>query len=364
MRERDLRALCLVGPENIYYLTGLDHQGYFAFTLLVLPLRGEPLLLTRGMERETVRAQVPQCIHLPYADGADPAEAAAHAIRTVARSGHQVAVELASMYLPVSVWEPIRRQVGDIVLVDGSGLVESLRDVKSPAEVALVRQAAVVSDSAMQAGIAAARTGGSERDVATAVCSELVRAGGEHPGFAPLLRSRDRLLQEHVTWGDHDLVTGDALFLELSGSVGRYHAPLSRMVYLGDPPAGTEAAAEIALAGLEAVRSALRPGALASEVYAAWQLVIDTGLGHSRYRRHHCGYLVGIGYPPSWVGGSTVVGLRHDSNLQIRAGMVVHVLSWLLGQQPADYVVSDTVLVTETGGEVLTRTDRGPIVAR
>jgi Xaa-Pro dipeptidase len=38
------------------------------------------------------------------------------------------------------------------------------------------------------------------------------------------------------------------------------------------------------------------------------------------------------------------------------------VLSWLLGQRPADYVLSDTVLVTANGGELLTTTARGPIV--
>jgi len=97
-------------------------------------------------------------------------------------------------------------------------------------------------------------------------------------------------------------------------------------------------------------------------VYAAWQEVVDRGLGHDRYRRHHCGYLTGIGFPPSWVGGSAVVGLRHDSVLVIRAGMVFHVLSWLFGQEPADYVISDTVLVTADGGEILTTTDRTPII--
>jgi Xaa-Pro dipeptidase len=103
------------------------------------------------------------------------------------------------------------------------------------------------------------------------------------------------------------------LFMELSASVGRYHAPLSRMVYLGKAPRGTERAAEIAAIGLDAIRTALRPGAVSGEVYAAWQQVIDDGLGHARHRRHHCGYAVGIGFPPSWVGGSAayVVSLKH-----------------------------------------------------
>lgn len=360
MAEQGLTALMLASPENVYYLTGLNHQGYFAFTLLVLPTDGDPLLVARAMERVTIAAQVPGCVHVPYADDEPPADAAVQAVRAVSATGDRVGLERSSMYLPLDVWDAMRTGLVDVEVVDASALVGDLRAVKSPTEVAAVRRAARASSRAMEAGIAAATTGRDERDVAAAVYHEMIQAGSEHPGFAPLIRTRDRLLQEHVTWGERALGHGDALFLELSASVARYHAPLTRMVYLGRPPAGTEQAAETSLAALEAVRAALRPGAVAGDVYDAWQRVIDAGLGHGDYRRHHCGYLVGIGFPPSWVGGSVVVGLRRGSELVLREGMVFHVLSWILGQQPADYVVSDTVLVTAGGGEVLTTTPRGP----
>jgi Xaa-Pro dipeptidase len=364
MREHGLTALCVVSPENVYYLLGLDHQGYFAFTLLVLPLEGDPLLVTRAMERPTVAAQVPGCVHVTFGDDEDPAAAAARAIRRVAGPGDRVGIERASMYLPVAIWERVRATLDELHWADGSGVVDGIRAVKTPAEIVLVRRAAAISDRAIQAGIAAVGAGVTERAVAAAVYHELVRAGSEQPGIAPLIRARDRLLQEHVTWGDHALGSGDALFMELSASVGRYHAPLSRMVYLDQAPTGTDRAARIALGGLEAVRASLRPGAVTADVYAAWQRVVDEGLGHSHYRRHHCGYLVGIGFPPSWVGGSAVVGIRNGGDLVVREGMVFHVLSWLLDQEPADYVVSDTVLVTADGGEVLTTTPREPLVVR
>src|SRR3546814_1557695 len=97
------------------------------------------------------------------------------------------------------------------------------------------------------------------------------------------------------------------------------------------------------------------PGRRARDVYAAWQSVVDAaGLAH--YRRHHCGYMVGIGVPPSWTGGNTVTGLRHDSDLLIEEGMGFHVLSWLMGAGRGDYFLSNTVLLTAGGPEVLTRT--------
>lgn len=364
MARDGLAALLVVGPENIYYLTGLNHQGYFAFTMLVVPSEGPLLLVARAMEAVTIGVQARGCVHVPFADYEDPAEAAGRALRSVTRKGGRVGVEQSSMYLPVAIWERLRPKFADLRPVNGSGLVERLREVKSPAEVAYIRRAAAASSRAMEAGIAAVADEVPERDVAAAVYAEMIRAGSEYPGFAPLIRSRAILLQEHVTWGEGTVAKGDAVFMELSASVGRYHAPLTRMVYVGDPPSGTQDAADIATAGLEAVRTALHPGATSGQVYDAWQQVIDHGLGHSTYRRHHCGYMVGIGFPPSWVGGAAVVGLRRGGAMEIREGMTFHVLSWILDQKPADYVVSDTVLVTGAGGEILTTPRREPIVAR
>ena len=362
MAARGLAALLVVSPENVYYLAGLNHLGYFAFTLLVVPLDGRPRLVTRAMERPTVAAQAPDCVHVTFADDEDPAQAARRAVREVTKPGDRVGLERTSMFLPVAIWESTRSSFDDLEWADASGLVDGLRAAKSATEIRFVRRAAEISDRAMQAGIAAVRSGVNEREVAAAVYAEMVLAGSEQPGIPPLIRSADLLRQEHVTWRDRVVDPGESLLFELSASVARYHAPLSRMVYLGRPPSGTPAAAEIALAGEHAVLDSLRPGAIAADVYESWQRVIDAGLGHRAYRRHHCGYLVGIGFPPSWVGGGAVVGLRRGSNLIIREGMVFHVLSWLLGQRPADYVVSDTVLVTPGGGELLTTTTRDPTV--
>lgn len=363
MDAAGLAALVVASPEDIYYLTGLNHQGHFAFTALVLPLVGPLLLVARAMEATTMAAQVPQCEHVPYADDQDPATVLADAVRSVAAPGTEVGVEQTSMSLPVAVWEPLRTTLDRWRLVDGSGIVGGLRRIKSPAEITYVRRAAEASSRAMEAGLAAVKDGVSQSEAVAAVYAEMTsRPDCEYPAMPPLIRSRDALLQEHATWSNDTVDAGEALFFELSASAARYHAPLTRMAYVGDPPPGTDVAASIATAGLVAVRDALKPGAVADDVYAAWQAVVDEGLGHSSYRRHHCGYVIGIGFPPSWTGGAGVVGLRRGSDLEIRAGMTFHVLSWLLDQEPADYVLSDTMLVTADGAEILTTTRRDPLV--
>jgi Xaa-Pro dipeptidase len=181
----------------------------------------------------------------------------------------------------------------------------------------------------------------------------MTKAGGHPPGFGPFIRPGRRLGEEHATWGDGAFHLGEKVFVELSGCVSRYHAPMGRLAHLGEPDGPDRQIARVAERAFGAVVRALRPGTLARDIYAAWQSVVDDA-GLSHYRRHHCGYSVGIGFPPSWTGGNTVTGLRGDSDLAIETGMSFHVLSWLMGTGRGDHFLSNTVLVHERGAEVLT----------
>src|SRR5215469_17628894 len=58
MAKAEADLLLLSAPENIFYLTGLDHWGYFAPHLLMVPSEGEMTLVTRAMEKVTVANQV------------------------------------------------------------------------------------------------------------------------------------------------------------------------------------------------------------------------------------------------------------------------------------------------------------------
>jgi Xaa-Pro dipeptidase len=365
-------------PENIFYLTGLDHFGYFAPHLLLVPAEGEMVLITRAMEGATITKQVRNARFAGHTDSetaadvtvrlladagrarsrqTEAAEAALEVLSDRRQQAASIGLETWSAGLPFGLADSLIRALPEARWIDVGPLVDALRMVKSPAEQRCLRAAARVSDAAAAAAIAAIAEGASEREIAAECQRAMILAGGEPPGFGPFIRPTTRLDEEHTTWGTGVLRAGDAVFLELSGCVRRYHAPLGRLVFVGEPPAGAKAMRALTLEAFAAVLEALRPGALAREVYAAWQGVVDrAGLAH--YRRHHCGYLVGIGFPPSWTGGNRVSGLRRDSELEIRSGMSFHILSWLMGTGRGDWFCSDTVLLTEAGPEILTTTPR------
>lgn len=356
MSENDLDACLISTPENIFYLSGLSHQGFFAYHLLIVPRDGKMVLICRAMERVTVDKWVVapgRADFFGFGDGDDPARFTCDVLRRMGLADARLAAEKHSLFLPPRIVEGVVAGLPHARLGDCSGLVDGLRQIKSGLELDYTRQAARVTNAMMRAARETAAAGVSEREVAAEVHRAMLLAGGDYPGFGPFIRATPTLGEEHRTWSDYRLQAGDALFVELAGCVRHYHAPMGRLIFIGNPPAGTEAMARLCLDAFAAVVRAVGPGITAAQVYGAWQSVVDAaGLRH--YRRHHCGYMTGIGFPPSWVGGSMVVGLRHDSDMVLQAGMVFHLMSWLMGAGKGDYFVSDTAVVTEDGCEVVT----------
>ncbi|MCA0014986.1 Xaa-Pro peptidase family protein [Mesorhizobium sp. B292B1B] len=358
--ERELDAAVFASPETAFYLTGLDHWGYFAPHLLIVTLDRRPILVTRSMEKVTIENQVKAAEFRGHSDSETAADLAARIISELGLAGKRIGLEHWTSGLSHGLALKLEARA-DAKWSDVSGLVDKMRLVKSAEEQVLMRRAAKVTDAAAGAAIAAISDGAAEQEVAAQCVAAMVRAGGHAPGFGPFIRPAARLGEEHTTWGDGIYRSGEPVFVELSGCVSRYHAPLGRLIRIGNIKDEDAAMAEVTAKAFDAVVKALEPGARARDVYAAWQGVADEA-GLSHYRRHHCGYLVGIGQPPSWTGGNSVTGLRHDSDLEIETGMSFHILSWLMGTGRGDHFISNTVLLTDVGAEVLTRTPAGLIV--
>jgi Xaa-Pro dipeptidase len=358
--KRDLDAAVISQPDNVFYLTGLDHWGYFAPHLLIIGRKGASVLVTRSMERVSVERQVRSAQFRGHPDSETASDETARTMQDLGFTGRRIGLEYVSSGLSYGVALSLQAQL-EARWDDISGLVDTMRLIKSGEEQTLMRKAAKVTDAAAGATIAAIADGAREADVAAECMAAMIRAGGHPPGFGPFIRPGMRLGEEHATWGDGRYASGEPVFLELSGCMARYHAPLGRLVRIGAIRDEDAEMAELARGAFDAVVGALTLGALAGDVYAAWQAVVDrAGLAH--YRRHHCGYAVGIGVPPSWTGGNRVTGLSAGSDLKIAIGMSFHVLSWLMGTGKGDDFISNTVLITAEGAEVLNRAASGPLV--
>jgi len=359
MAARGLDLVLLSAPEHVFYLTGLDHWGYFAPHVLIVAAEGELVLVTRAMEHVAIRNQVRNATFIGHSDSESAADVVVKHLKG-ASSGKTIGLEAASAGLSYAMGQALKQGIDGASWVDITGMLDEMRLVKSTEEQRFMRSAAVASDAGTQAAINAIHDGAKEADVAAECLAAMTRAGGTPPGFGPFLRPSHRMAEEHTTWGDGE--HHEAVFLEIAGCVARYNAPMGRLVNIGRISDEDAEMANICGEAFDATLRALKVGARAKDVYNGWQSVVDAA-GMPEYRRHHCGYLVGIGFPPAWTGGPRVTGLRHDSDREMREGMTFHLMSWFTETGRGNYFISNTVLLGADGAEVLTTTPYGPHIA-
>jgi Xaa-Pro dipeptidase len=363
MQEDGLDVCLFSAPENIYYLTGLNHWGFFALHVLIVPQKGKISLVIRQMESFVVENQLGSRVEFRgYKDGVAPATKVAEVLSEHGITKSRIGIDMRSIYRSYTDTKEIFDHFPHVTWTDIQETMNGFMFAKSDLEIAAVRQAATITERMMEAAIRTTAAGVNENEVAAEVYKEMILAGGEYPSFGPFIRPKTRLGEEHGTWGQGFLKNDDTLFVELAGCYKRYHAPMGRFIYL-KPPKGVEKVVNVTLEAFAAVTEAMKPGVTAHEVYTAWQTVIDKA-GIPEYRRHHCGYKVGISFPPTWMTGGNRYSLREGSEMELKAGMEFHILSWLVGSKLGDYFVSDTVLVTPTGSEVLTKTSQNILTTK
>lgn len=349
-------------PESVFYLTGLDHWAYFAPHYLVLPREGEMTLITRAVERVTIETQVRNARFLGHSDSETAAARLVALLQDEIRfrgasvaSRPSVGLEEQGAGLSAAA-RLLRDSLPEAVFGDISGMSDALRLVKSEEEMALLRQAARASDAA--AGAAIAALGDGVPEAAAEALAAMTR--GRQPARLRAVHPPRRTAGRRA----HDL--------------GPRHLPQRRARVPGTgglrvalPCAAGPAGASGHDQGRGRAHGRNLPGRVRRRLPrhpargARGLCRLARGGGRRRLRaipRPPFGYLVGIGFPPSWTGGNSVTGLRHDSDLRIEAGMSFHILSWLMGAGKGDYFVSNTVLLERERVEVLTRTPVGPIV--
>jgi Xaa-Pro dipeptidase len=359
MADRQLDLALLSGPENIFYLTGQQTPGYYTFQCLCIPREGQPFLVIRALEAMNARLNTWLSTIIGYADDTHPAVAVATVLKQRGWAGRRVGIDRNGWFLTVNLHERLVQEFGP--LLDASLLVEPLRRIKSPLEIAQLEQAGRANDAGMRAGLAATRAGASENDIAAAIMGAAISAGSEYVGMEPFVTSGPRSGVPHTTWRRRTITPGDVVVLETAGCFNRYHAALFRTVAIGEIPTLARDMYAVCEEALDAAIAAMRPGQTCAAVHDAAQAVIDKA-GYTAGYRKRTGYSMGISFAPDW-GEGNILSLFRGVDVPLEPGMAFHVPITLREYGKFTVAVSETMLVTETGARPLGSVPRGLVQA-
>lgn len=354
MKDRGVDVSLVTTPENVYYLSGFDCQGFLkgAFIGLVIPAEERPFMLLRALDVPVVRERTWLDDWTVIGDTDDQAELTARRMReTGLRS--VLGVEFSSPAMTFDFVGRLGRYADNPELFDVGEVLHEMRKIKSPAEIEYIRHAARIAEAGLGAGEAALAVGASESDLARAVYDGMLSAGGEYPSLHPFVLVGPRTAVAHYSWSKESVISkSDPIHFEIGGCIKRYGAAIMRPAVVGTPTDVQRERAAIVKEGLEAAIKTIRPGVTSGEVDAACRDVFeDAGIGH--LFRHRFAYSIGVGFPQGW-GESHVMGLRPGDERILQPNMTFHLVPYLMEDGVLGVGMSETVRVTDDGCEVIT----------
>jgi Xaa-Pro dipeptidase len=303
MQDNELDAMLLFSQESMYWLTGYDTFGFCFFQTLVVKSDGSMNLLTRSADlRQARHTSIVENISI-WIDraNADPTMDLKNLLNDLDLLGCRIGVEYDTHGLTGSNSRKLDNQLqsfGD--LSDQSGLVSTLRLIKSPAEIDYIKTAAGLADAALDAALPLIKPGTDEADILAAMQGAVLSGGGDYPGNEFIIGSgQDALLCRYKS-GRRVLDQNDQLTLEWAGVYRHYHVAMMRTVIVGKPTERHLELYDVCREALEEIEKVLRPGHNFGDVFATHAKVMeDRKL--TKHRLNACGYSLGARFTPSWM---------------------------------------------------------------
>jgi Xaa-Pro aminopeptidase len=216
--------------------------------------------------------------------------------------------------------------------------------VKSADEIDRLRLAAGAADAAMLSITRERLSGRTEAEVSARIRSLLVEHGHQSADFA-IVASGPNSASPHHEPGDRVIAAGDALVLDIGGSLAGYVSDTTRTAFVGDPPAEFAALHAVLQEAQRAACDAVRPGVACSAIDAvAREIIEDAGFGDAFI--HRTGHGIGMEtHEEPYIVASNPEPLEAGHAFSVEPGI------YIAGSWGAR--IEDIVVCTETGGERL-----------
>jgi Xaa-Pro aminopeptidase len=343
LRDRKLDALIISSPPDIRYLSGFTgSNGLLLVTPDAAHLFTDPRYRIQAAQETDCKVTVTK----------SPLFAA---LMKAARGLKVFRIGFEYTRLTCHAFELLRSNLYlGASLEPAPNLVESLRTIKSAAEISLIRRSVLTNSEAFRRALRKLEPGMRECDLAAELDYQMRRLGAEKPAFETVVACGARSALPHARPGASRLARNQLVLIDVGASQDGYASDMTRMAFFGRPAQKVRHLYQAVLEAQLAAICAVRPGARAETVdRAARRILRARKLGRAFVHSTGHGLGLEIHEPPR-------LGRREKTPLE--AGMVITI-------EPGAYLegfggvrIEDTVLVTSTGCEVLTPTSKELLV--
>ena len=366
MEEAGLDVLLATSKHNVQYLLDVERAIFFDYMDALGISRYLPVVIyAKGApdkagyvghrlethQREVERPWVPE-LRTSGHGSVDAIATAAHMIRASGVPAQRIGVETA--FLPMDAGKALQDFFPDSEIKDALFVLERLRAVKTPAELAKLRMASDLVTESMLEVIAQHGPGTTKRQLFEALKVAEVKRGLTFEYCLLASGASHNRAPSEQRWEE-----GHVLSLDSGGNYQGYIGDLARMAVLGEP----DTELKDLLAEIEAVQRAafavIRPGTMGGEIYVAAERALKetSQRDNTEFLAHGMG-LVSHEAPRLTASGPVQYDAA-DANRPLEPGMVVSVETTMKHPKRGFIKLEDTIAVTATGHEMFGEAGRG-----
>jgi len=237
-------------------------------------------------------------------------------------------------------------------MLPAQAMIDDLREVKSQAEYKIMQQAQDITDKTFAEVVQKISKDMTEEALAAELVYRLMKNGGEKPAFDPIVVGGSRSSMPHGRPGSHKLE--GFVTIDFGAVYQGYCADMTRTIAIGEPTEEMKNVYEIVRSAQLAGIKAARGGMIGKEIDKAARDVIDKA-GYGSYFGHGLGHSLGLEVHESLKASPT-------ETRPIPTGAIISIEPGIYLPGKFGVRIEDTIYLTETGNEILTKTTKELII--
>lgn len=345
LQTSGLDALALNPGASLTYLTGLHFHLMERPVVVIFTAAAPPVVVLPELEMLKVKGLPYEVKAFPYGEKPDEWDGVfRRAVESLGLDGKRIGVEPRQMRL--LEFRHVRAGAPEADFPDASDVVSRLRVRKDADEVAAMRKAVQIAQSALEATLPLIKIGMTEKEIAGELVVQLLRGGSQSEmPFAPIVSGGPNSANPHAAPSDRKLQPGDLLVVDWGAAFDGYISDLTRTFAVGDADAECQKIHRIVQEANAAGRAAAKPGVPCADVDLAARSVIEKA-GYGQYFTHRTGHGIGIeGHEDPYIRGDNMQILEPGMAFTVEPGI------YLPGRNGVR--IEDNVVITEEGADCL-----------
>lgn len=207
--------------------------------------------------------------------------------------------------------------------LDGSGVMEKVRQIKDEEEMKLMKKAALIADQVAEEIVRFIRPGLTEGDIAKRIKELFIEKGADDISFEPIVASGPNSSKPHYNDDKRIIEERDIIVLDFGGRYKGYCSDMSRTVFIGKPTKEQEEVYNIVRQANTEAELFARQGVTASEVDKKARDIIKKA-GYGQYFLNRTGHGIGMAiHEAPYIKEGNGVVLKNGMTFSIEPGIYI-----------------------------------------